>query len=109
MTRPRLADVLGCGTIAFDTRVLRFDPRGWAPPNMDDLHVALLCARRGLRRVMIPRPQFWLKAVQLQQADSIFKQMLRDDRAQTRLALVRWPVQQTERPRRRPFGASYGR
>lgn len=95
-SNPIDVDVIGAGTVAFACEALRFDVRPWQPSNMDDLHLALLCARMGLRRKVVARQKLWLRRLATRQPDSIRAAMLRDDSRETALARE---IQQIDRAR----------
>lgn len=79
-------DLLGSDSLAFRTTTLRFDVRAWPDVNMVDLSFALETRRRGTPLVMVPRGPHWLRALDENQADSIWAGVLRDDSRQTELA-----------------------
>jgi hypothetical protein len=84
--RPAGVDLLGSDSLAFRTDVLRFDVRAWPDTNMVDLSFALEARRRDVPLVMVPRASYWLRALDENQADSIWAGVLRDDSRQTELA-----------------------
>jgi hypothetical protein len=85
MKHPAPVHLLGGDTVAFDTGLLRFDPRGWPNRNMDDLHLALECARRGIRRWVVPRADGWVRSLEQNQPDSIWRAVKENHVIQTRL------------------------
>jgi hypothetical protein len=87
LARPTAVDMLGSGTLIFDTGVLRFDVRGWPRTNMVDLSVALEAAAADLELICLPRRRKFLKPIEENQDDAIFTAMKRDDTAETELAL----------------------
>ena len=80
-------DVLGSGTIIFDTAVLRFDVRRWPHINMSDLDVAIEAAKSRLPMICVARKRNFLQALGNEQPDSIYSAMTRDDLRQTSRAL----------------------
>jgi hypothetical protein len=79
--------VLGTGTLMFDTGQLSFDPQQWSHVNVTDLQVALEAARRNLPMYAIARPAEFLQGrLAGDQEDSLFMEMMRDDRIHTALA-----------------------
>jgi hypothetical protein len=84
--RPAAVHLLGSDTVAFDTGVLRFDPRGWPHRNMVDLHLALECARRGIRRWVVPREDGWVGGLGQDLPDSVWRAVKDNHEIQTRLA-----------------------
>jgi hypothetical protein len=88
-------DLLGTGTIAFDTAQLRFDPRTWPHRRVDDLMVAIEAVRQGVPRVCIRRPRGFLQPLAEDQADSIHRRLQADDRLESeimRQALAAYPL-----------------
>jgi len=88
-------DLLGTGTIAFDTARLRFDPRSWPHRRVDDLMVAIEAVRQEVPRVCIRRPRGFLKPLEQDQADSIHRRLQADDRLESaimREALAAHPL-----------------
>lgn len=79
------AHTVGCGTSAFDSAQLRFDPRTWPRSSPNDLMLAIEAERRGLPRIVLPRAAGWLEPIAELQPDSVFAGALRDERAQSRL------------------------
>ncbi|MEA2902005.1 MAG: hypothetical protein QOH36_1892 [Actinomycetota bacterium] len=86
LPRPAAVHLLGSDTVAFDTGLLRFDPRAWPHRNMVDLHLALECARRGIRRWAVPREDEWVRSLDQDQPDSIWRAVNQNHQIQTRLA-----------------------
>jgi hypothetical protein len=84
--RPGGVDLLGSDSLAFRTETLTFDVRTWPDVNMVDLSFALESRRRAVPLVMLPRPSNWVRALDENQADSIWAGVLRDDTRQTELA-----------------------
>jgi len=88
-------DLLGTGTIAFDTTHLRFDPRSWPHRRVDDLMVAIEAVRQEVPRVSIRRPRGFLQPLEEDQADSIHRRLQADDRLESeimRQALAAYPL-----------------
>lgn len=85
--RNRAVDVLGTDSVAFKTQDLKFNVMEWTKTNMVDLHFALECAKRNLPRVSVKRKKRWLKAIDKEQVDSIFRALKGDDSYQTSLAI----------------------
>jgi len=83
----RYVDVLGTGTVMFDTGILRFDMRTWPHVNMLDLYFALEAAAANLALICLPRRRRYLRALEEQQSDSIYARLLRDDSVETALAI----------------------
>lgn len=83
-----VGDLRANGKLAmlFRTDTLRFDVRAWPDVNMVDFSFALEARRRGVPLVMLPRPAHWLRALDEDQADSIWAGVLCDDARQTELA-----------------------
>lgn len=52
--------VLGTGTMAYDSRKIKFDYSRWTHNRMVDLHVGVECQRLGIGMVSIPRSNMWL-------------------------------------------------
>ena len=61
------------------------DPRTWRHRGMDDLYVAAHARRAGLPLVAVARPAGWLKRLDGDQPDSIWRATKRDDRVQSEL------------------------
>lgn len=78
-------DVIGTGTAAFHTGTLDVDSRCWPERNMDDLILAIEAARRGLPRILVPRPPGFLVALEESQGDSLWRGLNMDDSRQTRI------------------------
>jgi hypothetical protein len=87
LPKARPVDVLGTGTVMFDTGMLRFDMRTWPQVNMADLYFALEAARANLALICLPRQSRYLRALEEQQSDSIYARLLRDDSVETALAI----------------------
>jgi len=83
----RVVDVLGCGTVMFDTAFLNFDVRGWPQVNKNDLYLAIEATRAGLPLVCLAREKHFLRPLETEQPDSIFAALKRDDSQETMLAL----------------------
>jgi hypothetical protein len=90
-----LCDLLGSGTIAFYTGSLRLDVHTWPYHDMDDLMVAIEAVKQGLPRIAIRRPQGFLRPLEENQPDSVFRKMIRDDSRQSKVmreALKTYPL-----------------
>ncbi len=87
LAEARPVDVLGTGTVMFDTGILRFDMRTWPHVNMLDLYFALEAARANLALICLPRRSRYLRPLEEQQSDSIYARLLRDDSVETALAI----------------------
>ncbi len=86
LDQTRNVDVVAtCGTMHL-TQDLRFDVRDWLATNQVDLHFAQEMLARGIEGHVIKRPLFWLKPLGMNQPDSIFTKLRRDDSRQTQLA-----------------------
>ena len=83
LPNPYQVDVLGTGTVMFNTSLLTFDMRNWQFPNMVDLQFAHECAIRKIPALLVPRERFWIKELGALQSDSIYADILRDDSKQT--------------------------
>jgi len=79
----RVVDELGCGTLAFASDLLSFDPRRWPYGDMDDLMLAIEAERNGIGRVAIRRRRRWLAPIDQGQPDSIWARTLADDSRQS--------------------------
>jgi hypothetical protein len=79
-------DILGTCSAAFRLEDLRFDVRDWAITNMVDLNFAIECQKRNLPRFIVPRGRAWLRPLALEQPDSIYAELKKDDSRQTELA-----------------------
>ena len=79
-------DVLGSGTIMFCSADLKFDVRTWPETNMTDLQLAMEARRAGVGMRCLPRAAGYLQPIAVQQADSIYTKLLKDDSRQTQLA-----------------------
>jgi hypothetical protein len=80
-------DLLGTGTMMFDTAVFRFDVRRWIQVNMVDLNVAVEAAKTGLPMICVAREENFLRTLQGPLSDSIFHALKKDDSRQTSRAL----------------------
>ncbi len=79
----RVTDELGCGTIAFPSQLLSFDPRRWPHGDMEDLMLAIEAERHGIRRIAIHRPRRSLVPIREAQPDSLWVRTLADDSRHT--------------------------
>jgi hypothetical protein len=87
LPKRRSVDVLGTGTVMFDTRTLRFDVRNWQHANMLDLYFALEAAAANVALICLPRPRGYLRVIEDRQSDSIYAKLLQDDSIETKLAI----------------------
>jgi peptidoglycan/xylan/chitin deacetylase (PgdA/CDA1 family) len=83
----RAVNVLGTGTMMFDTAVFRFDVRNLGQLNMTDLNVAVEAARSGLPMICVARMRNFLLALEEGQSGSIYSRLEKDDSRQTSRAL----------------------
>lgn len=86
LPKPRRVDVLGTGTLMFDTGALRFDARSWDRPNVLDLRVAQLAADARLPMICVKRGAGELQALAENQPDSCYAALVEDDSYETALA-----------------------
>lgn len=75
----RLVDELGCGTLAFASPLIDFDPRRWPHGDMEDLMLAIEAQRRGIPRIAIHRRKHSLLPIREAQPDSLWARALADD------------------------------
>lgn len=75
----KVTDELGCGTLAFPSQLLSFDPRRWPHGDMDDLMLAIEAERHGVPRIAIRRPRRSLVPIRQDQPDSLWVRTLADD------------------------------
>lgn len=87
LAEARYVDVLGTGTVMFDTKMLRFDVRTFPHVNMLDLYFALEAATANLALICLPRRRQYLRPLEEQQSNSIYARLLRDDSVETALAI----------------------
>jgi hypothetical protein len=80
-------DVLGTGTMMFDTAFLKFDFRRWQHVNRNDLYFALEAAKAEIPLICIARERGFLRPIATEQADSIFARLKIDDSWETMLAI----------------------
>jgi hypothetical protein len=80
-------DVLGTGTMMFDTVVFRFDVRRWPQLNMSDLNVAVEAAKSGLPMICVARKKYFLFPLARNQSDSAWRALQKDDSRHTSRAL----------------------
>ena len=88
-------DELGTGTIAFYSEGVRLHPRRWLHHDMADLMVAIEAVRQEVPRIAVRRPKDFLRPLEENQADSIYRKLQGDDRRQTaimRAALAAFPL-----------------
>ncbi len=86
--------MLGTGTICFEpARVpISLDDFPVHQKNMSDIHLGIVCNHRGILQVCVERPSNWLTGgLKGSQTDSLYNELERDDRVQTRLINdVKW-------------------
>jgi hypothetical protein len=87
LDQPTIVDLLGTGTVMFDTAALRFEVRNWTDVNLLDLNLAVEAAKAGLPLVCLPRARGYICPLAADQPDSIYMGLKRDDTRQTELAL----------------------
>lgn len=87
LDRTRPVDLLGSGTVMFDTRALRFDVREWADVNVVDLNLAIEAAKARLPLVCLERAHGYIRPLATDQPDSVYTALKRDDSRQTGLAM----------------------
>lgn len=67
---------LGTGTMAFDSRKIKFDWKSWGHGKMVDLHVAVENQKKGVQMVIVPRKSDWIKSFSEEPDDvSIWKEV----------------------------------
>ena len=86
LTEASPVDVLGSGTVMFLTADLKFDVTAWPETNITDLQLAMEARRAGMAMRCLPRAANYLQPIAVQQADSIYTKLLKDDSRQTQLA-----------------------
>jgi hypothetical protein len=79
-------DILGSGTILFDTKTIKFDPRRWKHKNVTDIQVALEAAKVELPMICVARNKGFVRGLEEQQQDSLYAELLKDDSTHTMLA-----------------------
>ena len=87
-------DELGSGTMAFCTASLRVNPRTWPHRNMSDLMMAIEAVTHGLPKIMVRRPENYLRALEEYQSDSLYMRLHKDDSRETSVmkeALKKFP------------------
>ncbi len=71
--------LLGTGTMAYDSRKIKFDYSRWQHRRMVDLHVGVECQRLGVAMITIPREQGWLNPFEPDEDDeSIWESVKKD-------------------------------
>jgi hypothetical protein len=70
---------VGCGTCAFVSSELDFDPAEWPDCDLDDILLAIEAQKRQLPRVALKRPPLFLKALSRNQPDSLWARAQTDD------------------------------
>lgn len=78
-------DELGTGTLAFHSGLLKFDHQRWANSDMSDLMLMIEAIRQGVPRIAIRRPENFLRPIEENQVDSLYRRTLADDSIQTHL------------------------
>jgi hypothetical protein len=66
-------NLIGTGTAAFDTRVVR-PPSTWEFRNALDAQLAVWCQQWGIPMRIVPRPRAWITIARRSGPDSVFKQ-----------------------------------
>jgi hypothetical protein len=87
LSRRQQVDVLGSGTMMYDTAVFQFDPLRWQCKDDSDIQLALEAIKRRLPLVCVPRRGGFVQALAQDQEDSLFRKLSNDASKQTRLAL----------------------
>ncbi len=88
-------DELGSGTLAFHTDSIRLHARTWQHHDMTDLMVAIEAVEQRIPRIAVRRPENFLRAIEENQSDSLWKDLQKDDHRQTaimRAALAAFPL-----------------
>ena len=81
--------VMGTGTMAYDSRKIKFDYTRWSQQRMVDLHVGVECQRLGIGVVTVPREQGWLSSFEPEEdEESIWEHAQRDTTLQTEMMEV---------------------
>jgi hypothetical protein len=86
MSQPRAVDVLGTGTVMFDTAHLNFDVRTWSCVNKNDLFFAIEATKAGVPLICLPRDANYLRPLATAQSDSLYVILTKDDSQETLLA-----------------------
>jgi len=80
---------LGTGTMAFDSRKIKFDWEKWGHGKMVDLHVAVENQRKGIQMIIVPRESNWIKSFSEEPDDiSIWKEVKSNHDLQTKMIEV---------------------
>jgi glycosyltransferase involved in cell wall biosynthesis len=80
---------LGTGTMAFDSRKIKFDWEKWGHGKMVDLHVAVENQRKGIQMVIVSRESNWIKSFSEEPDDiSIWKEVKSNLDLQTKMIEV---------------------
>lgn len=88
-------DELGTGTLAFHTGCVQLKPRTWLHHGMADLMVAIEAVQQRIPRIAVRRPASFLRAIEQNQSDSLWRGLQKDDHRQTaimRAALAAFPL-----------------
>jgi hypothetical protein len=85
----RPVNVLGTGVLAYHTDMMTVTPTDFEIPNMADVWFALLCQRREVPCVTIPRAPNWLTL--LPTGETIYDRHKNDDKVQTDAIRRVWP------------------
>jgi hypothetical protein len=101
LRRSQAVDVLGTGTIMFDTAILKFDASRWSHLGMADLGVAIEASKVGLPTICVARTKDFLLPLEENQTDSIFTASKSNDSRRTSLALELQDLRKFLRRRRR--------
>jgi glycosyltransferase involved in cell wall biosynthesis len=80
---------LGTGTMAFDSRKIKFDWESWGHGKMVDLHVAVENQRKGIQMVIVFRESNWIKSFSEEPDDvSIWKEVKSNHELQSKMIKV---------------------
>ena len=78
-----VVDELGTGVMAFHSCALDIEPQRWTHPNMADLHLMIEAVRQETPRICARRPVGMATPLAEDQDDSLYRQSLLDDSAET--------------------------
>jgi hypothetical protein len=87
LDQAKVVDVLGSGTVMFDTADLNFDVRVWPKVKQDDLCVAMEAAKARLPLICLARHRGFLRPLETNQLDSLYAALQKDDSQATMLAV----------------------
>lgn len=80
---------LGTGTMAYDSRKIKFDWNSWSHGKMVDLHVAVENQNKGVQMVIVPRTSDWIKSFSEEPDDvSIWKEVKSNHDLQSKMIEV---------------------